>query len=360
MPMKKRILLFFAISLSTYTCSPPLQKNEIADCKSPKFEKMSGLSFVSPPRPFGAEAPMPAIVEMNAKWLCISPYAMTRKGEAAVHYGSRQQWWGERRDGVLETVVRAHRAGLKVMMKPQVWGWDLWTGDMDYDHETDWKKWEKDYEQYILPLATLADSLGVAIFCVGTEYKIATRKRPAFWRALIQKVRKVYRGKLAYAANWDNYENIPFWADLDIIGINAYFPLSQAKTPTVAALKQAWHPIKKKMKRLYCQYKKPIAFTEFGYLSLDGCAYNTWELENKRKETPINEQAQANCFEALFEVFSKENWWAGGFIWKWYPRNASSNAYHRSGQAWFRKGDYTPQGKLSATVIQKWYAKFEQ
>jgi hypothetical protein len=28
--------------------------------------------------------------------------------------------------------------------------------------------------------------------------------------------------------------------------------------------------------------------------------------------------AQANGYEALFQSFSKQNWFAGGFAWKWY------------------------------------------
>ena len=45
------------------------------------------------------------------------------------------------------------------------------------------------------------------------------------WVELIEKVRTVYSGKLTYAANYDNYQDVGFWNHLDFIGINAYFPL---------------------------------------------------------------------------------------------------------------------------------------
>jgi hypothetical protein len=43
-------------------------------------------------------------------------------------------------------------------------------------------------------------------------------------------IRKIYTGKLTYAANWDDFDKVPFWKELDYIGIDAYFPLSDAAT----------------------------------------------------------------------------------------------------------------------------------
>ena len=46
------------------------------------------------------------------------------------------------------------------------------------------------------------------------------------WRALIAEVRQHTDAPLTYAANWTDYRQVPFWDALDIIGIQAYFPLT--------------------------------------------------------------------------------------------------------------------------------------
>ena len=45
------------------------------------------------------------------------------------------------------------------------------------------------------------------------------------WSELIAAVRAVYGGELTYAANFDQFREVGFWPDLDLLGINAYFPL---------------------------------------------------------------------------------------------------------------------------------------
>ena len=57
----------------------------------------------------------------------------------------------------------------------------------------------------------------------------------------------------------------------------------------------------------------------FGYLSVDGCAHRVWELEAKVNHLAVNEQAQANALDALFETYWSEKYGAGGFLWKWFP-----------------------------------------
>jgi len=52
------------------------------------------------------------------------------------------------------------------------------------------------------------------------------------WKKLIQNIRKIYSGQLTYAANFDNYQNIAFWEDLDVMGINAYFKLRTLEQET--------------------------------------------------------------------------------------------------------------------------------
>lgn len=64
------------------------------------------------------------------------------------------------------------------------------------------------------------------------------------WRELIRQVRQRFSGRLTYAANFDQYEFVAFWDALDLIGVNAYFPLRghlvpEIGDPELAALLEA-------------------------------------------------------------------------------------------------------------------------
>lgn len=310
-------------------------------------EKMHGLTFVAPPEPF-SENPMTAVKSAGATWISVVPYAFTRQDVPNVRFSEHGgQWWGERPEGVRETIRLAHENEIKVMLKPQVYVPYGWTGTLDFQTDEDWAKWEEAYERYILRFAALADSTGAELFCIGTEFNNSIQKRPQFWRNLIPKIRAVYRGKLTYSSNWDDWERVPFWRELDYIGLGGYFPLVEAATPDVEALKTAWKPIHERLKKFSETQAKPVIFTEFGYLSVDNCGWRNWELERGIETRNINEQAQANCLEALFATFQPEPWWAGGFLWKWFPNMRGHEGYPER--------DYTPQGKLGEKVLKKWY-----
>lgn len=323
-----------------------IQSDKVAVPKA--ISKMKGINFVAPPRPFESD-PMQEVVATGIDWVAVIPYGFTRLGQPEMIFSEHEgaQWWGEQPSGVRETIRLAKESGLKVMLKPQVWIPRSWPGDLDFETTADWESWESGYRRYILLYAEMAQELGVELFCVGTEFKIAAIEREAFWRGLIQEVREKYTGKVTYAANWDEYPTMPFWDALDYVGIDAYFPLSEESTPTVEHLLKSWSPLKKKMRQFAQEVKRPILFTEYGYLSVSGCAGKTWILEKNRQELEINEQAQANALEALYTSFWNEPYWHGGFIWKWYPYNS-----RRPGR---REKDYTPQGKIAQEVMRTWF-----
>ncbi len=346
--MPKLVYLALALLSWGFQCRPSTGEAALALPRVPKTDMMCGLNFVAPPEVF-AENPMPAVQGVKADWIATIPYAFTRQNEANVYFGGEWQWWGERPEGVQRTIELAQAADIKVVLKPQVYIPGGWTGDLDFKTDREWEQWEKDYEHYIMTFIEMADSMEVAAFCVGTEFKIAARKRESFWRGLIKRIRAKYKGKLIYAANWDEYEDMPFWDALDMVGINAYFPLSQTSTPSVDELQKAWTPYQNAIRKFYKRVGKPIVFTEYGYLSVDGCAYNTWELEGRVQRMPINEQAQANALDALLSTFWDEPYWQGGFVWKWFPNMRGGEGYDQR--------DYSPQGKLGAKILEKWYSK---
>ena len=64
------------------------------------------------------------------------------------------------------------------------------------------------------------------------------------WRLIIATVRRYFEGTLTYAANWTDYEKVPFWDALDVIGIQAYFPLledGKRATPVSTGARMGTH-----------------------------------------------------------------------------------------------------------------------
>jgi hypothetical protein len=188
--------------------------------------------------------------------------------------------------------------------------------------------------------------MDVSMFCIGTEFRYAVQERPEFWLYLINKVRGIYEGHLTYAANWDNYQKVPFWSALDFIGINAYWALSNKKSPEVEDLKKAWVPIKKEIERFAAKQKKPVLFTEFGYQSIDYSNSGHWKLDHD--SLSVNEQARRHAYEAFFSTFWSAPWCAGGFFWKWFPDYEKAGGYTDK--------NFTPQRKAAEAVIKKNYS----
>ena len=319
--------------------------------KAKSAQIIDGVSFVSSPRKPN-DTTFAAIKQVNAGWVSLMPYAFCYKDSSEVWYDVERQWWGEKTEGIVEYVKRARQQGLKVMLKPHLWiirgGF---TGKLSFDQPQKWEKWEASYKKYLLHHARLADSLNLEMFCLGTELESFVKARPQFWVQFIKDVKAIYKGKLTYAANWDEYKRFPYWAQMDYIGVDAYFPLSAAKTPTSEGLTKGWQRWLKEMQQIQAQHKKPILFTEFGYRSIYHTAKEPWVSTDWRQ--PVDFEGQSNALEALFQNLSPQPWFAGGFIWKWF----GLNSYYRRINSKTNTG-YTPQGKPAEKVLKKWYAKF--
>ena len=186
-----------------------------------EIDFMNGVSFVAPPNEF-TENPFSSIVKINANWVAIMPYAFTKGNTPEVLFDNERQWWGEKTNGTIKTIELAKQKNLQILLKPHVWvRGQGWTGDFVLNTDDEWEKWEMAYTSYILNHARIADSMNVEAFCIGLEFKNVVKDRPEFWSDLIKKIRAIYNGKLTYASNWDNYQNVTFWDKLDFIGIDA-------------------------------------------------------------------------------------------------------------------------------------------
>ncbi len=323
----------------------------VASCSSSKFDKVNGISFVSS-REELSQHHIDPVLNIQANYAAIMPFGFIRDIDSPdLVFDSDRQWFGETREGAKQYIQKLHQNGVSVMVKPQIWvrGGEF-TGNMTMRTEADWIKLEASYEKFILLYADLAEETQSDIFCIGTELKAFVNNRPEFWNHLIQKVKKIYNGQLTYAANWDEYIKTPFWQQLDYIGVNAYFPLCEEENPTIETLTEGWQPWKTQLRKLAKQEGRPILFTEFGYRSMDFTGKKPWLVD--RNQMDVNLKAQADATQVVFDEFWNENWFAGGFVWKWFMQHDQVGGH----------GDnrFTPQNKPAESVIRRQYGQLKK
>ena len=141
-----------------------------------------------------------------------------------------------------------------------------------------------------------------------------------FWRELIAEVREIYSGPLSYAANWDSYARVPFWKELDYVGVQAYFPLSDADDPSYEELLDAWQAPVAAMQRVARKVSRPLLLAEVGYTDSPGAAARPWESERGDRHTT---RIQERCLRAALATAARTPEIAGAFVWKWFPTTRS-------------------------------------
>lgn len=106
-----------------------------------------------------------------------------------------------------------------------------------------------------------------------------------YWRKIIRNVQQDFKGKISYAANFDNYMEVGFWDELDFIGINAYFSLRSPDTE-IANHQELYNELKSGWLMAFDQIdafrvrhqwqQKPLLFTELGYINRENSTIEPW------------------------------------------------------------------------------------
>lgn len=350
---KKRYLSPIVVSI---VCGLFLGQSDAPIRSFETFEKQRGVSWVAGRR-LVTEENFQALAKSGVNWIVQVPFGWqdSHDSPSLRFHTDRYVMWGERDEGIEITTNLARKFGIKTLLKPHVWlrrSRDKWRGDIRMTNEEDWRQWFENYRAFIMHYAGLAERLKIEGFCIGTELHGTVADREADWRDLIASVRSIYSGKLVYAANWyKEFEEVKFWDQLDFIGIQAYFPLASGESPTMDEIKSNWKPHLNSLHRISKKYGKPILFTEIGYRSTPDGAMEPWKwlARGERRSGPVDLQTQANCYEAFFQTFWHLDWFAGSYIWKWYPQHQSAGGPDDR--------DFTPQNKIAENVMAKWYSQ---
>lgn len=219
---------------------------------------------------------------------------------------------------VVHVIDEAHRLGLKVMLKPHVDLWNdpaHWRGEIGLNfNAAQWTNWFASYRTFINHYADLADAHGVEQFAVGVELS-GTEAQAAQWRTTIAGVRARFNGPITYAANHSGDEtSLTWWDAVDLIGVDAYYPLSTVNNPTPNQLAAAWEPIVDLLADLAAEWDKPIIFTEVGYRSIDGANKHPWDWQI---DGTVDLAEQADLYQAALAAVYDEPWFAGAYWWNW-------------------------------------------
>lgn len=267
-------------------------------------------------------ASLDALTTLGADWIAVVPtwYQETVSSTRIYQHAANSVTEGDLRS----VVALARERGIQVLFKPHI---DIvsgeWRGEIA---PADLTSWQSSYENFILYFADLAEQLGVEVMAIGTELK--TRSGDAsFWRGLIPKIREHYSGKLTYAANWDEYDRVPFWDLLDFVGIDFYFPLTDNPEASEADMEGALNSIGEELKKFSDETGLPFLMTEIGYRSVDGTNLKPYDYSS---DAAPDFQEQADAYEAVLTAYGKADWLQGIFWWRWDPRitaGASDEGY---------------------------------
>ncbi|MDB4850940.1 glycoside hydrolase, partial [Flavobacteriaceae bacterium] len=183
-------------------------------------QKINGISFVASKDSIKSHHVM-SVIDVNANYVALMPFGFIRDlSFSTIRFNSKRQWFGERDQGIRQYAKELQYKKVKLMVKPQIWIWKgQFTGHISMDSEEQWRIFEDSYASFILTYAKTAEEIKADIFCIGTELENFVNKRPAYWKDLIQRIKKIFKGKLTYAANWDEFKRFPLWGQLDYIGI---------------------------------------------------------------------------------------------------------------------------------------------
>lgn len=339
------------LSINLVGCQQDSIRNSNKTEKSPSTENehffINGISLTAPKNEFPASQLHP-LVKTNSNWVSLMPFGFLKDKDPNLQFNHPMQWWGEKEEGIVKMSEYVKNQQIKVMLKPQIWIYDnhTYTGHLKMQNEADWIKLEEKYTDFILFYARIAQKINAELLCIGTELDGFVTSRPDFWRSLIPKIKETYKGKLTYAANWDDFKRVPFWELIDYIGVDAYFPISDIQVPSVLDIQNGWWPHIQVLDSFSKQYQKKIIFTEIGYRSMDYCAKEPW---NSGTGFTTNMIAQSNALEGFFKAMENQEWYVGGFLWKWYTDHETSGGKNNN--------RFTPQNKPASQIITNWFSK---
>lgn len=289
-------------------------------------------------------------VQMGATWVALTPFGRVADLSGRGIDPSFETPFEKNRDDVKRAIEMAHAAGLRVMLVPHLWVESgEWRALIDPKTDAGWAVWAASYRSFVLNWAKVAEASHVDLFSVGVELRSwVTSGRAPLFLSIIEDVRRVYRGPLTYSANWDDVDQTIILGAIDVIGINAFYPLAEKDGATDETLLEGGERVRQKVHALSEAWRKPVLFTEIGYTTRPNPAVHPWEWPDAMKGVHVDQDAQASAYRALISPLLEEPNFAGFFVWRVYadPDDVSQEA----------EWGFSPRGKKAELVMRDAFA----
>src|ERR1700722_4864560 len=225
----------------------------------------------------------------GATWVAITPFGRVASlAGTGVDLTFEAPFEDNRRD-VLRAIAQAHARGLRVMLVPHLWTESgEWRALIDPKTDEGWARWSDSYDRFVLAWATVAELAGAEMFSVGVELRSwVTSGRAASFERVIADVRATYHGALTYSGNWDDFDQTAILGAIDVIGINAFYPLADHAGASDAELLEGGKKVREKVHALAEAWGKPVLFTELGYTTRPHPAVKPWEWPDSMSQVVV-------------------------------------------------------------------------
>ncbi len=305
-------------------------------------------SSQQPGRGYGTpytEALLDHLASMGVNWVSLTPFGRIWSISPSEINMDFEAPYEENRRAVHRMVQQAHARGIKVLIIPHLWSeTGGWRGEIDFEDREGWATYQAAYHEFVLNWAKDAALAGADAFSVGVECKSWSGRFGGYWRGLIDDVRDVYPGLLTYSANWDEADNVLFWDKLDLVGVNAFYPLADHEGATDAEYLEGARQQMQNVAAMAETLEMPVLFVEVGYTTRPDAAVEPWLWPDGMSDVVVDEREQARALDAMFHAFLPERWFSGFFIWRYY-----ANLDDVSQEApW----GFSPHAKLAAEVLE--------
>ncbi|MBL8605441.1 MAG: hypothetical protein JNK72_26150 [Myxococcales bacterium] len=294
-----------------------------------------------------SEAALDELVANGCTWVSLTPFGRQWSLESAEIVLSFEAPVADNRAAVLRVMAQAHARGLKVFLIPHLWV-ELggWRGEIAPAGPEGWRRWFASYTRFVLHWAQVAEEGRAEMFSIGVEMKSSSGTRGE-WFSVIDAVRRRYHGLLTYSANWGEEDAVLFWDRLDVVGIQAFYPLTDQSDATLEMLRVGARQRARDVGAWAHRVGRPILFTEYGYTARRDPALRPWEWPDGMTQVRVDAEAQAIAYRALLEAFVREPWFVGAFVWRYYanPMDASQEA------DW----GFSPRLRAAETVMRQVY-----
>jgi hypothetical protein len=275
-----------------------------------------------PLRGYGTEESATLLDElqrMGVNWVSLTPFGRIWSLSSTSIQMDFEAPYLDNRAALRRMIAQAHARGIQVLLIPHLWvETGGWRGEIEPGSPEGWQAYQRSYRSFVLEWAELARSAGADAFSIGVECKSWSGRFDGYWRALIRDVRARFSGLLTYSANWDEADSVVFWDALDLIGINAFYPLAHHDRASFAEYLTGAREARDAIGGLSRSLEMPVLFVEVGYTTRRDAAVEPWLWPDDMQDVVLDEDEQARALAAVFEAFLPEPWFAGFFIWRYY------------------------------------------